>query len=335
MSDLFEPRKHIEFAVTDKPRLLVVVDTEAEFDWDSSPDSDSMSVSSMDSIGLGQEIYDEYAIKPCYAVDYAVSSQERGFKNLARFFKSNQCEVGAHLHPWITPPLEEAMCTRYTFPGNLPAHLEYSKLETLTNSIEDVFGQRPVSFKAGRYGVGPNTAAILEKLGYQIDLSFCPPIDYRHCGGPDYSDSESRPFWFGSRGQLLEIPMTGAFCGLAGLKHKQLYNLGQRYPKLKLQSVFSRMGLVDRLILSPEGFSTEEHIKLTKELLAKGVRTFTWSLHSSSLAPGNTPYVNNEVDLRVFLDSFRKYFDFFFGELGGRATSPSALREELITAGDD
>lgn len=324
---------YIDIPASAKPKLLVVVDTEAEFDWDSSPDSDSMSVSSMESIGLGQEIYEQYSIKPCYAVDYAVVSQERGFKQLASFFKNNQCEIGAHLHPWITPPIEEALCPRYTFPGNLPAHLEKAKLETLTNSIEKVFGQRPTAFKAGRYGVGPNTAEILETLGYEVDLSFCPPVDYRYCGGPDFSDFDSKPFWFGSERQLLEIPISGAFCGLPAKHLKQLYNLGQMYPKLKLQSLFSRVGLVDRLILSPEGFSTAEHIKLTKALYAQGVRTFTWSLHSTSLAPGNTPYVNNEADLKVFLDSFRRYFDFFFGELGGEPTSPAQLRNELIAGG--
>ena len=330
---MFSFDRYIDVAASQKPQLLVVVDTEAEFDWGSSPSSDSMSVSSMDSIGLGQQIYDQYGLKPCYAVDYAVASQVRGYRELKSFFQSNRCEIGAHLHPWITPPIEEALCPRYTFPGNLPAHLERTKLEALTKIIEKVFGQKPMSFKAGRYGIGPSTSSILGSLGYEIDLSYCPPIDYRYCGGPDFSDLESKPFWFGEEKKLLEVPMTGAFCGLSSENAKRLYSFGQIYPKVKLQSLFSRLGLVDRLILSPEGFTTAEHIKLTKALIAQGVRTFTWSLHSTSFAPGNTPYVNNEADLRMFLDSFRRYFDFFFGELGGEPTSPAQLRNDLIVAG--
>lgn len=321
---------YIDLERDEAPRLLVVVDTEAEFDWDSDPDSQATGVSSMESIGLGQEIYEQYHIKPCYAVDYAVVSQPEGYQELVKWLQEDRCEIGAHLHPWITPPIEEALCPHYTFPGNLPAHLEKAKLKNLTQSIEEVFGKRPRAFKAGRYGVGPNTASILEELGYDTDLSLCPPVDYSYCGGPDFSDCESKPFWFGNQKKLLELPVTGSFCGFAGQYQKQLYNLGQAYPKLKLQSLFSRAGLVDRLILSPEGFSTAEHIRLTKVLLAQGVRTFTWSLHSTSLAPGNTPYVKSAEQLTTFLDAFRRYFDFFFGELGGRPTSPSELREEFL-----
>jgi len=56
------------------------------------------------------------------------------------------------------------------------------------------------------------------------------------------------------------------------------------------------------------------------------VRTFTWSFHSPSVVPGHTSYVQNEAQLRLFLDSFRQYFDFFFNELGGQASSPARIQ---------
>ena len=39
----------------------------------------------------------------------------------------------------------------------------------------------------------------------------------------------------------------------------------------------------------------------------------------------------SDAELRRFLDAFRRYFDFFFGELGGVATSPTRLKQHLET----
>jgi hypothetical protein len=41
----------------------------------------------------------------------------------------------------------------------------------LTDTLEAAFGTRPTVYRAGRYGVGPNTAELLQELGYEIDVS--------------------------------------------------------------------------------------------------------------------------------------------------------------------
>ena len=105
-----------------------------------------------------------------------------------------------------------------------------------------------------------------------------------------------------------------------------LFELAQMFRRLKAPGILSRLGAVDRLMLSPEGFTPKEHIKLTRFLYNQGVRTFTWSFHSPSVVPGHTSYVQNEQQLRAFLDAFREYFDFFFNELGGQANTPTGLK---------
>jgi hypothetical protein len=82
-------------------------------------------------------------------------------------------------------------------------------------------------------------------------------------------------------------------------------------------------------VLSPEGYSHEEHVKITKYLYQKGVRTFTWSFHSPTVMPNTTPYVKNEQDVKKFLDSFHQYFDFFFNTMSGVATTPTKLKSQL------
>ena len=319
----------IELSPDTKPRLVVVIDTEEEFDWNAPADRAATGVSAMDSIYKVQDIFDRYGIKPCYVIDYPVASKEQGYRALKAIYDDGRCEIGAHLHPWVNPPFDEEMKPQNTFPGNLSYELELQKLTQLKTKIEEVFGFSPSIYKAGRYGVGPNTTKILEQLGFTIDLSLCPPVDYSAAGGPNFSQCHAQPFWFGANDRLLEIPVSGAFVGWGGALMNPLYNLAITFKKIKLPGIFSRLSLVDRLMLSPEGFSSKDHITLTNFLYKQGVRTFTWSFHSPTVVPGHTSYVQTEAQLKDFLNTFTTYFDYFFNELGGEASTPTQLRDHL------
>ena len=86
---------------------------------------------------------------------------------------------------------------------------------------------------------------------------------------------------------------------------------------------------MERIHLSTEGSTVKENIRLTRWLHTRGERVFTMSFHSPSVVPGCTPYVGSEAELTDFLDSFRRYFDYFFGELGGVTMTPLELRDHL------
>jgi hypothetical protein len=70
--------------------------------------------------------------------------------------------------------------------------------------------------------------------------------------------------------------------------------------------------------------------RLTRVLLARGHRVFVFSYHSSSLVPGNTPYVRSRADLARFVGNISAYLDFFFGETGGIAMTPSEFRAAVL-----
>ncbi len=311
------------------PQLIVVIDTEEEFDWNKPVDRNATSVVAMQYINRVQDIFDQYGITPCYVIDYPIASQQDSYPHLREILNDGRCEIGAHLHPWVTPPETEVLLPVNTYPGNLQQSLEYEKLNNLTQVIEQNLDMRPTIYKAGRYGFGANTEAILKQLGYQIDLSFCPSFDHGSDGGPDYSAAHAEPFWFDGEKTLLEIPVTGSFVGSAGAASRGLFNLAQGYKKLKVPGILSKLGIVDRLVLTPEGYTNKEHVKITQFLYHKGVRTFTWSFHSPTVMPGTTPYVENEQDVKKFLDSFHQYFEFFFTTMGGVATTPTLLKNTL------
>ena len=91
----------------------------------------------------------------------------------------------------------------------------------------------------------------------------------------------------------------------------------------------ARLGLQERITLTPEGITHAEHRRLTEAMLRRGHRVFSFTYHSPSLAPGNTPYVRNESELSAFLDKFERYLEYFFNEIGGRPATPSEIKAEL------
>jgi hypothetical protein len=314
------------------PRLVVVIDTEEEFDWDGEFSRSQTSVSAMRSIGRTQRIFDEFGIVPTYVVDYPVASQPSGYEPLVDILRDKRCLIGAHLHPWVTPPYEEIVSRRLSYPGNLPPALEEEKLRILRDTIEDRFGIRPVVYKAGRYGLGPHTASILESQGFEVDCSVCAYLDSSWDGGPDYSDRPAHPYWFGTGRKLLELPLTAGYTGLARSGGSALHDWATQgaAARLHVPGIFARLGILDKVVLSPEGFTFRELKSLVTQLHADGMRIFSFAFHSPSVEMGHTPYVRTQADLEEFLLRCRRFFDFFVNELGGCPATPLEVRDELL-----
>ena len=320
----------------EKPSLVVIVDTEEEFDWaQPQPFSrDATGIGNIKHLGKAQRLLERSGVRPTYVIDYPVASQEAGFCQIREWLEAGRCELGAHLHPWVNPPFTEEPSRFNSFAGNLAPALERAKLSRLTETIEENFGYRPKIYRAGRYGIGPATADILVDLGYEIDSSVVPYTDYSGEGGPNFNRLSRELFWFGPGRRLLEIPLTVDWCGLIrrfghSLGPQLMSRAGER---THLPELFARSNLLERIYLSPEGMNLAQLKRLTETLLAMGTRVFVFSFHSTSLAPGNTPFVRNAAELDVFLGTIEQYCDFFLGTCGGVSISPHDLRVAMIQA---
>jgi hypothetical protein len=318
----------IHWSAKQSPMVVVVVDTEAEFDWARQRPRRAMGVTSVKSQMNMQRIFERYQVRPTYVLDYPVSSTPEAYEIIREFHHSGTCEIGAHLQPWDNPPFFERKTDENSYPGNLPFELEREKLLRLSQIIEENVGVRPRIYKAGRYGVGRATAQILAELGYQIDLSVVPGTDLTRQFGPDFSHCGARPYWFGQAPALLEIPLSIGYTGLLARTGSLAYvlTMNERLKALHVPGVLARLRLVERITLTPEGVSFDEQRRLTRALLHEGQRVFTFSYHSPSLAPGNTPYVQNDADLRGFLRRIEQYLEFFAGEVGGHAATPFEVK---------
>jgi hypothetical protein len=318
-------------SVDHPPLLLVVIDTEEEFDWRLPHARENTSVTAIAAQGLAQEIFAKHAIIPTYVIDYPVASSPAAVEALRVFADQGRCRIGSHLHPWVNPPDTEQVNAHNSYPGNLPASLEREKLETLTEAIAKGFGTRPVVYKAGRYGVGPATAEILEALGYRIDVSVVPFTSFAGDGGPDFSSAAFHPSWFGSAGDLLEIPLSCGFCGhFRSLGPTWFPRVsGRTGMRFRLPGLLARSGLLERIRLTPEGVDLAANIRLARSLYDQGCRIFSFTYHSPSLVPGMTPYVRSERELSQFLGAMDRFFSFFRKELGGRPSEPTEIYDLL------
>jgi glycosyltransferase involved in cell wall biosynthesis len=313
------------------PTLYVVVDTEAEFDWSRPLERALTNVGAIDDVERGQAVFDRHGLRPVYVVDYPIASNPGSVMQLKAILDRGGCEIGAHLHPWTTPPYDESMSERNSYPGNLPPALELAKLRNLVELIRTSFGISPLFYKAGRYGFGPGTARALSECGIKVDFSILPGADLRWKDGPDFSLLESVPYWVGDH-DVLTAPMTRSTIGLLPSLGPWIDRAARRagLRALPLRPLLARTRIADTITLTPEGVTTEEQIRLINTLLARGTKQFVLHFHSPSLQAGNTSYTPDEGAVARFVASLDDVCRYFFDEIGGQPGYPRDLLPNSI-----
>lgn len=323
----------IDPGLIERPTLAVIIDTEADFDWQAPFSRDAHDTASVLHQSRAQRLFDRFGVKPTYLIDYPVATDPGASAVLRGFVDQGRADVGLQLHPWTNPPFSELLSSRNSYPSGLPKALQEAKIEQLIEAVRKNLRIEPKVFKSGRYGFNDDTADLLEMFGLEVDTSVVPFTDFSPVHGPNFLGCPHRPFWFGKNRALLELPVTRNLCGLLGA------NLGPSLLPLvqgklglacHLPGIFARLGLLDRLTLTPEGMDLADLKRLTRALIQRGERLFTFVFHSPSLASGNTPYVRNDEELQAFLGRIEAYLRFFTEELGGVGRSAIEIREQLL-----
>lgn len=93
----------------------------------------------------------------------------------------------------------------------------------------------------------------------------------------------------------------------------------------RISAALARLGLLERVKLSPEGIPLADAKRLVRALISRGQRVFHLSYHSPSLVPGNTPYVRTAADVTNLLSWLDDFFWFFREEIKGRCVAMSEL----------
>jgi hypothetical protein len=301
-------------------RFFITIDTE-EDDWGDYRSS-GFSLNAVHQLFRVQDIFNAYRAIPTYLITYPVVKDEaaRAFflDNLAK----NRCEIGAHCHPWNTPPFEEEINEWHSMLCNLPYSTVKNKIATLKDEISQSLGVVPVCFRAGRWGFGPDVATAINELGFRIDTSVTPFVDWSFSGGPDYRVALTHAYRFSPKdilsevpnGPLLEVPATIGFLQGHEAFGRRAIAAGGLAQWLRIRGLLDRARIVNLRWLSPELSTAREMIVLAKRFLSRECSYLNMSFHSTTLVPGKTPFVRTQHDLEVFLRSIEALIKYVANE---------------------
>jgi hypothetical protein len=185
----------------------------------------------------------------------------------------------------------------------LSAELEESKLANLTRLHEQALAEKPLTFRAGRFGLSENTLPILAKLGYRIDSSVTPAVRWQLKEGVlDYRAAGTAPHWVNTpHGRILEVPL--AIAAMTSVGRTLL-----RWPHLPARVVGKVLGRKAKPVWLRPGYSS------TAEMIDY-VRTSTdpvmvLMFHSVEVIPGANPYFLTQRQTGEMLDSLGKFFEY-------------------------
>ena len=322
-----------------EPILLIVsIDTE-EDNWYRS--RQRVTVENIGELPRQARMFNRLGIRPTYFTTHQVARDARAADMVREVAGESRGEIGAHLHPWNTPPLTEAFAPRNSMLKNLPPDLQEAKLQTLTATLEAAFGARPRAFRAGRYGIGGATVGALVRCGYRVDSSVTPFISWeRFDDGPSFVGAPLDVYRLtperdvtepAVNGELIEVPLScgfsrGPFTVWGRVRRALDANAIRR---LRLVGLAARTGLCKRIVLSPELASVDDMVTLSRRLLENNVRHLHLSWHSPSLKPGLSPFTRTTADVERLYATVETYLERLSGITTVRfaTVSEAALQE--------
>jgi hypothetical protein len=322
--------------------LIVTIDTEADNQWKRGVPLRCENVGYWQPF---QRLFAAHGVVPTYLITSEMAEDECATQLLRAWVAEGQAEVGAHLHPWTTPPYHDAPGFRFNdethlYPSELPESLFRAKLDTLTAQIVENVGVRPLSYRAGRFGISAANARILRELGYVVDSSVTPLTSWHDesgtiggPGGPDFSSHLGTPFLIAGSGEpgLLELPvtveitnrlvrrcpaLTAAYLSKPARAARKIYHRGQRAPqpqwlRPRPKMRVSELGLVWR--------AAED----------RGVPAAIMMFHSSELMPGGSPYRPTRRSITGLYATLDDFFHFISAARGRPASLTAAATRVL------
>lgn len=302
-------------------KFIISIDTEGDNQWDHGRE---VSTGNIRFVPRFQEFCESFNIKPTYVITSEVCDNPFAREIFREYSKGGKAEIGAHLHSWTTPPYFDRTGLRYNdrdhaYASELPEELLFSKIKFLTDQIEELTGERPYSFRSGRYGFNDRVARALIKNSYIVDSSVTPFISWAgnkgisdKNGGPDFSDKLPFPYtiYLDDSG-ILEIPVT-----ILPTKFplNKSFGIAQYYfknaDKLFFLKGMRRLFFSDQPAwLRPFEWTTGRMFgNLLDEAIKLKLPYLVMMFHSSELMPGCSIYRKNEDSIEGLYDLLGEFF---------------------------
>ncbi|MBA2304786.1 MAG: hypothetical protein H0W08_19425 [Acidobacteria bacterium] len=304
---------------TEQMHLLVGIDTEGDNQWDAAARLDQR-FENIYALPRLHALFARCGVRPTYLITYPVAKDQRSAAVLRDLLAGSECEIGAHHHAWETPPCTEADVKRHPYASALPRVQFDAQLDALGNAITEAVGERPVSYRSGRFGFSADHVATLERCGYLVESSVAPLFSETHKGGPDFVEAPLRPYFLAydhatlaGCSSLLEVPVSAA--------------LNRRLPRI-LQYAYARaprpyttkrvlraLCLLRMRWLRPSYSSVGDMIGLAKDLARWNEPVLNLLFHSSEALVGGSPYNRTQAELDAFCERLERFLRFATREL--------------------
>jgi peptidoglycan/xylan/chitin deacetylase (PgdA/CDA1 family) len=299
--------------------LLVGIDTEGDNQWDASARANQR-FENLYALPVLHALFARHGVRPTYVITYPVATDPRSAQVLRELKARGDCEIGAHHHAWETPPCTAADIQRHAYAASLPLRQFEDQLAALTTAIGDAVGERPLSYRSGRFGFSAAHVAALEKLGYEVESSVAPLFYEAHKQGPDFVEAPLTPYYLAydsatraGTSSLLEIPVSAA---LNRRVPKSLQYLYARAPKpYTTKRVLRKLGVAHVRWLRPSYSSLEDMKSLARDLAAAGEPVLNLLFHSSEAIVGGSPYNRTDAELKAFCDRLERFFEYAIATL--------------------
>ncbi|MCD6375024.1 MAG: hypothetical protein J7L94_05815 [Caldisericaceae bacterium] len=296
--------------------FLVTIDTEEEREWGTAyNDHTHYTVENIKFLRPLQELFDRHGVKATYLIDYPVAANKTAMKILMDFQQNHLAEIGLHLHPWVNPPYEEERTVANSFPMNLPPELQFKKLKLLSDLIANQVGEKPLTYRAGRYGFNESSVPVLEEIGVTVDSSVVPFRLAKKPFEPNFGYLNSiEPYRLNrnnvrqaGNSPILEVPLTVHF------NKKVPQFLAKRYiylPNVGLRRLLKKAFDIDLYWLRPSYSTLKQMIQLSDNLINSGVTFLNMMFHSNELMPGGSKYCLTQDDVDQYLKRLDDYFSY-------------------------
>ena len=307
-----------------RPVFLITIDTEGDNLW-----ARPREIATRNSRFLPrfQALCERHGFRPVYLTNYEMAVCP-DFGDYGRdVLRRGAGEIGMHLHAWNSPPLAPLTDDDFRYQPFLIEHPEpvmRDKIAFLTDLLENTFGVKMLSHRAGRWSFNEVYARLLIERGYRVDCSVTPlvswrehPGDPRQRGGTDFSAFPAIPFRMDlrdisktGRSELLEVPMT-----IVSLEPAAVSAVRRRLPPRSLPARALRRFYPPVAWLRPDGTNLGTLLRVLDRARDDGRAHVEFMLHSSEFMPGGSPTFPDErrieklyEDLEVLFAAAARHF---------------------------
>jgi hypothetical protein len=284
-----------------KPAFLITIDTEGDNLWQQPREITTKNAAFLPRF---QSLCERYGFKPTYLTNYEMAKSDQ-FVEFGKDVQSRGTgEIGMHLHAWNSPPITPLTTDDFKYQPFLidyPESIMRDKIAVMTDLLEEIFGTKMLSHRAGRWSFNKVYAQLLIEHGYCVDCSVTPHISWQYAGGTDFSSYPESAYFVDSENRLLELPMTI-----------------MKYDRSSLIKTLSELPQIGRGVrhfwptitwLLPSRRNLKAVLAIVQQAIVEKRPYIEFMIHSSELMPGGSPSFVNQRQIETLYKNMEILFE--------------------------